>query len=669
MNPFDKYNNQADVVSIDKWLAQQQLMNKAKKAPPKAKGNFFTHLLPTIGGTGGGVAGGAAGGALAGTAILPGVGTAAGGLVGALLGGFAGGAAGKAVENKVEGNPLGGGVAGQGLEQGILSAGPLRLGRLGVDTVRGVKAGTGLADAIAGAGESAANMSIKKAVGNKLQNSGQSLIAKEFRLNPTQQANFKALHGEEAVNVLRRYGIQKPADLEAKITPLQGAFDSVVEKIPAASKTEVSNAMKAIYTPLLKSPVLTRQQLGKQIEAQSSEVLKAYKGDIPATELNKLKQSFDDAVTYTQKGTNEFTVNKKSADAIRKLMQGKADKAGLKFEGKTFKDVGLELRKLHNLNDVVGKQSYLGTGSLPLNIPNLLGYTAGGAAGGAPGAVAVGTATQLVNSPAGRRIAANGTIKIGEKLTGSGAASPYSAAGVAKRTVPVGLAEALLGSQSEGNNIATNATTTNATIMPNATNMDAQYTGSDGMSSPDQQGSPYSQENLMADIQRDPKNADKYISTYESLDKIFNSQVKETPAYGKPTAQQYSQGTTGENSINQLAQLIGQDPGVVNRNATPGQNLPGVGGVVSRAAGTNTYRATANNILNSIARINTGANMPASEESFYSRTYLPQPGDPPETVAAKLQQLRQFFAPITNYQSAGSSNSLEDALLAQGGIR
>lgn len=112
----------------------------AAKAAPAAKGNFLTHLFPTVGGIVGGVGGGALGGAAAGTAILPGIGTAAGGLIGALLGGAAGGAGGKVAENKVEDKGLGSGVVQQALEQGVLSAGPLRL----------LKAGKGAAAAIGG---------------------------------------------------------------------------------------------------------------------------------------------------------------------------------------------------------------------------------------------------------------------------------------------------------------------------------------------------------------------------------------------------------------------------------------------------------------------------------------------------------------------------------------
>jgi hypothetical protein len=115
-----------------------------KPQPQKGKPSFLQSLFPTIGGIGGGALGGAAGGALAGSAILPGIGTAAGGLIGALLGGATGGAAGKVAENAATGQSLAGGVGGQALEQGVLSAGPLRL-------LKGAKAAAGVVKAGIGA--------------------------------------------------------------------------------------------------------------------------------------------------------------------------------------------------------------------------------------------------------------------------------------------------------------------------------------------------------------------------------------------------------------------------------------------------------------------------------------------------------------------------------------
>ena len=138
----------------------------------------------------------------------------------------------------------------------------------------------------------------------------------------------------------------------------------------------------------------------------------------------------------------------------------------------------------------------------------------------------------------------------------------------------------------------------------------------------------------------------------------------ETP-YGRPTSQQYSQASTGLRSIDELEGILKQSPDIANREAIPGQNAPFVGSIISNALGTSRYRALSGDILNSIARVNTGANMPESERTFYEQTYLPQPNDPPATIQTKLNNLRGFFAPFVSYQNSGSG-SLEDALASVG---
>lgn len=180
------------------------------------------------------------------------------------------------------------------------------------------------------------------------------------------------------------------------------------------------------------------------------------------------------------------------------------------------------------------------------------------------------------------------------------------------------------------------------------------------------QQSPYPKENLLYDMQRDPENADKYLAYYQAVSKTFEPQTKPVAAFGKPSAQLYSQATTGLQSLNNLVNMISKDKNIISKNMVPGQELPLIGSLVSGALGTSDYRAISNNILNSIARINTGAAMPASEEAFYAKTYLPQAGDSEATINTKIQNLVGFFSPIANYDQYQGQSSLEDALMQQG---
>lgn len=139
------------------------------------------------------------------------------------------------------------------------------------------------------------------------------------------------------------------------------------------------------------------------------------------------------------------------------------------------------------------------------------------------------------------------------------------------------------------------------------------------------------------------------------------------PGFSKPSASQYSQAKSGMASVNQLMSIVQKDPSIINKVAIPGQKILGIGGLESGLLGTSNYNAITNNILNSIARINTGANMPASEQAFYTQTYLPQPGDSQETLASKMQTLQGFFSPIVNYREASvGGGDLASALNAAG---
>lgn len=630
----------------------------AKPRPKKGgRGGTLTSLISE----GGAIGGGATGFGI-GSAILPGLGSLLGAGIGAGIGAFGG----RVAENKVRDDRFGFGDAAKeaGLSA-VLGAGPLRLIKGGATAVKAARGGASLEEALLEAGQKAVGMNALKSAGSKLSKSGEGLIAKEFRLNPTQQANFKKLHGEEAVGVLRRYGISKPEQVAEKIIPLQGAFDEVVDRIPAVSKAEVAKAMKTIYEPLIKSPVLTRQQLGQQLKAQADEITRAAGKEVSAPDLNKLRQAFDDAVTYTQRGTNEYTVNKKSADAIRKLLQGKADDAGLQFEGKTFKDVGLELRKLRNLDDIVGKQSYLGTGSLPIGIGNTPGAVVGGAAASLPGAVAGYALNSAVNSPMGRRVIANTALKSGEKLTEKAAtANPYGLRGVAGRIAPVGLADALLSGQDQS--LDSNTT---QQMMQTSTNNSNQPIDVSGLSQPngDMSTSPLAPENLETAIQQILANggtledASKFVGLASTLQKLRSAGQKPMSA---ESAKVTSNAQLGLQALSDLEGVIAENPSALRNSVIPGRTV--AGGVLGRALGTQELDAAKQQVVDVIARLRTGAAITNDEAARFLQ-FLPVAADSPEVQAQKLGYLRQQFADILQ-RTGSASNSLEDALLsAQGG--
>jgi hypothetical protein len=658
MNPFEKFNSAPDALDIRQWMQQQkalQAQQAQQQSQPQKKGNFFTSLIPS----GGGIAG-AAGGAALGTAIAPGVGT----LLGALLGGAVGGGAGKVAENAVEGQKnVFEGVPQEAAVNGVLGAGPLRLLKGGVDVARGLKAGTGLADAITNAGTKAVDQSITGAVGNKLTNASNDLVVKNFRLSPSQLSNFKTKFGEDASQVIKRNGLvgQDAAGIQQKaIQPLQNEFDSITQQIPSLPTADVLKAFKAKYEPLINSSVEDKQAIGQQLKQQADTIAKMHGAEIPSGDLANIRQEFDSLVNYADKAANpaRYGVNKLSADAIRSTLQQAADKAGIKASnGMTFKDVGQELSKLHQLTDNIGKQEQLGRGSLPAGLTTLLGGGLG-VPGGPIGVITGALGAKALNSNLGRRALASGTEKLGAKLTDKAAsAQPFNLMSAAKRIAPIGVAQGLANQSLENNK--DNNTSAQSTDM--VTNMGKSYTNSSDMSSTTNgaQASPYSQANLLADVNRDPKNADKYISLYQQYQKIFASPTSKP--LNATQLQQANNANSGLSDLQTIAQEIQQDPSVLIKEAIPG------GGLARRLTGTNNYDAAKQNVVDVISRLRSGAAITQDEANRYMGL-LPGATDTAQSATQKLQRLATLLSSFANPEAAQPDMSTSDlaTILSQG---
>lgn len=212
-------------------------------------------------------------------------------------------------------------------------------------------------------------------------------------------------------------------------------------------------------------------------------------------------------------------------------------------------------------------------------------------------------------------------------------------------------------------NLATGAQSTTPAQTPDFNQpTDATMMGSDVSSAGQQQGSaPYSQENMLADIQRDPKHMSDYMALYKQLNPPPSASANQSP-YGKPTAQSFAMANSGLQAIGQIRQMLQADPGLINRGSTPGQNIPIFGGLIQKGQGITQYESAISNALDSLARARTGATMPPSEKQFYMANFLPRSGDTTKDAEFKLQQLEQAFAPFVQWQSntANSSPSYSD---------
>lgn len=130
----------------------------------------------------------------------------------------------------------------------------------------------------------------------------------------------------------------------------------------------------------------------------------------------------------------------------------------------------------------------------------------------------------------------------------------------------------------------------------------------------------------------------------------------------KVTAQQYGLAQSGNQALQQLAGVLQNDPSVLNRSATPGRSLPGVGGFISRAAGTGDFDAIGYNIADTILRLRTGAQANESEVRKLQSQIMPRAGDSTQTVNTKMNQISSIFGNVLQLAQQPSSGGLEDEL-------
>lgn len=143
-----------------------------------------------------------------------------------------------------------------------------------------------------------------------------------------------------------------------------------------------------------------------------------------------------------------------------------------------------------------------------------------------------------------------------------------------------------------------------------------------------------------------------------------NANTGGAPNVTKVTAQQYGLAQSGSQSLQQLAQMLQADPGVLGRSATPGRKLPVVGGYISNAAGTGEFDAIGYNIADAILRLRTGATANEGEVKNLQSQIMPRAGDNPDTVRRKLSQIEQIFGGTLQLASQpNNGSSFEDELM------
>ncbi len=668
--------------------------SQARKKKPKDRGNFFTNSLSTAGGILGGLGGG-----ILGTLAAPG----AGSIAGAAGGGALGSGAGKWLENLLEGNDPGEGVLGEAALGAIPVAG------------KGIKLLRGGSKALrSGAEEILSKPSMMNRVGQKLENSGNRMLASQSGLTAAQSRQGGINPVQVFGNINKRTGLKNLDDMTEVSRSLTGGPDSIldtatraaVSSTPGVNIGNLSRSAEALLSDkgsLI--PDRARKRLLNDATRAATSMRGGSKGSLSgmadpsraldeanafrgtAKELtnsftstpeqrqmakiyNGLAKEIEDSI-YKSPGVNESIPMLKKAvadDILFKAQDLRA--AGKTAQAKAQEKIAKEVMGVESVSDLRSmKRDFVNLGKIDRATAQAQG------ARSITGSDMTNKAGNIIRNPmniaatpldAATPSIAGAITGLGRKLQGRGGvpgAIQQSPLGSTKRQVMrsgaiIGGGNALMGQYEGGvdpsEQKAYNALPTEEDIssyfMETGQVPDEQSMSPLGMPGGilggQEDSQTYSRESAAKDIQDDlqktgGKNMDKYMALYEFL----NPEVKE-PKQKQATVKEYSQAQSGLSGIDQIAQMLGGDPGLLTRATTPGQNLPIVGGLVSNAVGTGEYNALSNNVLNSLARLNTGAAMPASEEAFYRRL-LPIAGDSEETKQQKLAQLKMAFQPFT----------------------
>jgi len=684
----------------DKLEAQQRAQQiLSTQQPAQKKGNFLTSLLPTAGGILGGIGG---------SFLAPGLGTAAGGAAGAGLG--------KVLQNLFEGNQdVGQGVLG---EAALGTLGGVGKGLSAIKSAAGaLKAGQGLSKAaqvlkfgVPKVATAAAEQVARKVVpgmvgkaGKALENIGSKSIGSQS-LMTTAQARSKGINPMQVFgNINKRTGLTNMNDMADVAQGLTGKSGSTLDiltreaigstngvKIPSLTKTAenlvdnsgallTSGQRKAVISQAnragtnmyggangslstLADPNIALDQAnlfrsnakqltsGFNTTSQDKQLAKVY---------NSLASTIEDSL-YKSPGVNEsipILVKAGSDDLIFKARDLRA--AGNVTQAKAYEKVAQELRGVKDVQDLrtfkkdfvdiskIDEVSAQAEGARGINpkefsLKSIIANNAAAPIGGklikAGQSLQSGNIMPQIGLPNAAKIA--GTQLLGRSMTGTlpGSAPNQDTSSTSNPLM------AMSGQTSIGTTAG----------VPNTQSQSSQA---------------YTQEAVTRDIQNDLQrtggaNMDKYITLYNFLNPKTTAA---SASYSKPSSQQYSMATGGMTGVDQMAQMLSQDPSILTKTAIPGQELPIIGGLISNVAGTGTYNAQAQNVLDSLARARTGAAMPASEKSFYERL-LPRAGDSNATVQNKLAILKQSFEPFLGYGTTDATSTDAASILSQIGL-
>jgi hypothetical protein len=673
----------------------EQLFAQYRPRPkqPKKK-DFWTDQISTGGGIGGALGGAATGAAIG--SIVPGIGTAIGGLVGGIAGGALGSGAGEFGENVITGEKdKFKNVGKEALLGGAFSAPPVRLAR-------------GLAGVAKGGGkvalEEALQGTAKKGGSKLIQNMGAKTYAQAFNIPRKFTGKLKP---EQTAKDLMRYGVGGGLDkIEATsnkaLSKLGGILDKSVKNVGGDIKVDdvggvfknlekynipkgeiqalrrsVTDIGTSSRMPGYENPTQMLESI-RELEKRGYDLIKAGESNLSR---NPNQSALGEAYLQAAQGlednlytaiTSKGTIKALQTEANKKALNGIAKGLGDEFvkvtdpkELRSLMSPFVRSRQLVNLtrdeaqsagtqgmSNIAGRGVGSGTGAV---VGSMVGGPIGAAVGAGTGFLAAPIlrgAQEAVQAPISTAVG-KGLSKLGGGATAGAGRGPVKAAtgGLIPETLRQSVGRGLVGAgQAQPQSLEDS-------LLQQSQGPET-FTEEVSVQEQPAEQSPYTRENLMYDMQRDPENAENYIAYYQSLQEVYAPPEQDSNL----NATQAQRATSAQNALADIPMIeeaisSGQIGGL---RAVPGAQTP----IGRRLLGTEDLDAALFNIADNILRARTGAAAPEAEVRNFMENFLPNALDSNEAQKSKLQraiaELQGFMNPV-----ASSGTSLEDILMQQ----
>lgn len=623
---------------------------KPKKKDPK---NFWLDQISTAGGILGGIAG------------LP------LGVLGAAGGSAIGSGLGEGIENFIAGDDPTKNVLQEAVLGGVLGAGPLRLG-----------------GAVLG--------KVAPRAGKAVEQAGKNLLGSQANLTRAEVRKLGTTPAETMGTINQQTGltnINHMADVGRNVTGESGVLSELTRNAIGNTKgVDISDLQKLADDLLVnKAPSVTgsvRKNLKEQVK---NNVVKAYGGSKGSLSTNAdpfgafdVARSFEANAARLRTLPTPTAADKELADVYgslsreinRRLFNSPgvaegvamarpqaaasfrqlAQQAPTKTERRAYEKLA---QQAEQLTDVAGVRS--------AQAPYVqLGKINDASAAAQSGAAAqfgdnlqglgriVQRPTNMVALPlnAATPQVGGALTNIGRNLQGGG--SPVTAKGLAARVGLGGTASSLL-----GQGIEPQGSLEDALMQMPSESVGASYGTEDPIAGQAAEQSPYTRDNLTQDIQRDPKNADKYISYFQALQEVYAP--PEQPKLSSATAGAITDMYKGIQTLQDLQDLVSSGDyagGVVQGNIR--QFNPFDTQFKQQQALIDASRQIVGKALE-------GGVLRKEDEEKY-RKILPTLQDAPEVAASKVDYIKNVIANNLQAYSGLVSNGspLEDALLSYG---